>query len=250
MNQSQSQVQSVTETEIKFESDVTVNLVKASASDADVIWAARVSTAGERSKDSIDQDAKAASGLINFLMRERHGTPFEHSVMTFYVKAPIFVWREHMRHRTASYNEESGRYRVSEPVFYAPDEERRLIQVGKPGAYVFEAGSDEQYQIARKEYVETCTQSYHAYQRMLDAGIAREVARGVLPVTIYSSAYVTMNSRGLMHFLSLRLKSDDAKFPSYPQREIEMVAEKYEAIFGDLMPITYRSFVENGRVSP
>jgi len=250
MNQSQTQVDSSPSQEIQFESDVTVSLVKSSASDADVIWAARVSTAGERSQESINQDAKAASGLINFLMRERHGTPFEHSVMTFYVKAPIFVWREHMRHRTASYNEESGRYRVLEPVFYVPAEDRKLVQVGKPGAYVFEAGTNEQYQIARKEYEEACTQSYHAYQRMLDAGIAREVARGVLPVTIYSSAYVTMNSRGLMNFLSLRLKSEGAKFPSYPQREIEMVAEKYESTFAELMPITYRSFVDNGRVSP
>ncbi len=236
--------------EVEFSSDVTVSLVKHSASDADVVWAARVSTAGERSQESINQDAQGATGLINFLMRERHGTPFEHSVMTFYVKAPIFVWREHMRHRIASYNEESGRYRVLEPCFYVPNQDRKLVQVGKPGAYVFEAGSDEQYQIAKKEYEQSCIQAYQSYQRMLDAGIAREVARGVLPVTIYSSAYVTMNSRALMSFLSLRLKSDDAKFPSYPQREIEMVAEQYEAVFADLMPITYQAFIANGRVSP
>jgi thymidylate synthase (FAD) len=236
--------------EVEFSSDVTVTLVKHSASDADVVWAARVSTAGERSQESISQDASGAKGLINFLMRERHGTPFEHSVMTFYVKAPIFVWREHMRHRMASYNEESGRYRVLEPCFYVPDEDRKLIQVGKPGAYVFEAGSDEQFQVAKAEYEQTCVLAYQSYQRMLDAGIAREVARGVLPVTIYSSAYVTMNSRALMSFLSLRLKSDDAKFPSYPQREIEMVAEQYEATFADLMPITHEAFLANGRVSP
>jgi thymidylate synthase (FAD) len=235
---------------VVFASDVTVNLVKHSASDADVIWAARVSTAGERSQESINQDAQGASGLINFLMRERHGTPFEHSVMTFYVKAPIFVWREHMRHRVASYNEESGRYRVLEPCFYIPDENRNLVQVGKPGAYVFEPGSDEQFQITKKEYEESCIQAYQAYQRMLDVGVAREVARGVLPVTIYSSAYVTMNSRALMNFISLRKKADDAKFPSYPQREIEMVAERYEAEFEKLMPLTHQAFLANGRVSP
>lgn len=236
--------------DVEFSSVVTVNLVKHSASDADVVWAARVSTTGERSLESIDQDASGSKGLINYLMRERHGTPFEHSVMTFYVKAPIFVWREHMRHRMASYNEESGRYRVLEPCFYVPDADRKLVQVGKPGAYVFETGSDEQFQVTTAEYEQSCVQAYESYQRMLDAGVAREVARGVLPVTIYSSAYVTMNSRALMGFLSLRRQSDEAKFPSYPQREIEMVAEEYETIFADLMPITYQSFLANGRVSP
>ena len=92
--------------------------------------------------------------------------------------------------------------------------------------------------------------AYDAYQRMLDAGIAREVARMALPVTIYSSAYVTMNARALMNFLSLRKKSDDATYPSYPQREIEMVAEVYEEHFARLMPITHEAFVASGRVAP
>ncbi len=90
---------------------MTVELVKHAASDADVIWAARVSTKGEQSLADVNADAERSAGLINFLMRDRHGTPFEHSSMTFYVNAPIFVFREFMRHRTFSYNEESGRYR-------------------------------------------------------------------------------------------------------------------------------------------
>ena len=85
---------------------------------------------------------------------------------------------------------------------------------------------------------------------MLDAGIAREVARIVLPVTIYSSAYVTMNARALMNFLSLRTKSEDSHFPSFPQREIEMVAERYEDEWKKLMPLTHSAFVANGRVAP
>ena len=105
------------QSDLTFRSDVTVELVKHAASDADVLFAARVSTQGERSLDSVEADTAGAEGLIRFLMRERHGSPFEHSVMTFYVQAPIFVWREHMRHRIASYNEESGRYRVLEPLF-------------------------------------------------------------------------------------------------------------------------------------
>ncbi len=236
--------------DVQFRSDVTVELVKSSASDADVVFAARVSTQGERSRASIDADPAEAGGLIRFLMRERHGSPFEHSVMTFYVSAPIFVWREHMRHRMTSYNEESGRYRVLQPVFYTPGSERKLVQVGKPGAYEFVDGTDEQSAVVTDAVRRATIEAYQEYVRMLDAGVAREVARVVLPVSIYSSAYVTMNARALMNFLSLRRRSDDSQFPSYPQREIEMVAERYEELWAGLMPITREAFVANGRVAP
>ena len=85
---------------------------------------------------------------------------------------------------------------------------------------------------------------------MLAAGVAREVARSVLPVNIYSSMYVTMNARSLMNFLSLRTKREDSAFPSFPQREIEMVAEKMEAFWRELMPATAAAFDKNGRVAP
>lgn len=236
--------------DIKFSSDVVVELVKHSASDQDVAFAARVSTQGERSLGYPETDEKKLSGLIGFLMRDRHGSPFEHSVFTFYVKAPIFVWREHMRHRIASYNEESARYRELKPEFYVPDSNRNLLQIGKPGAYSFEKGTDEQYSVMLGNYRRSCKEAYINYQEMLRFGIAREVARGVLPVTIYSSAYVTINSRSLMNFLSLRRNVEGQKFPSFPQREIEMVAEKYEEHFKQLMPLTYKAFVENGRIQP
>ncbi len=236
--------------ELKFSSDVVVELVKHSASDDDVAFAARVSTLGERAQSQIGTEDSKLGGLINFLMRDRHGSPFEHSVFTFYVKAPIFVWREHMRHRIASYNEESGRYRVLEPEFYIPNKERKLLQIGKPGAYIFEDGTDEQHAIVYSNYRRGCKDSYMEYEEMIRLGIAREVARGVLPLTIYSSAYVTINSRSLMNFLSLRRNVEGQSFPSYPQREIEMVAEKYEEFFKQLMPLTHDAFVKNGRVSP
>jgi thymidylate synthase (FAD) len=238
--------------EVLFSSDVIVELVKHSASDTDVSFAAKVSTRGDRSYFdgfAVD-DVEKLSGLINFLMRERHGSPFEHSVFTFYVKAPIFVWREHMRHRIASYNEESGRYKELEPQFYIPNNERNIVQEGKPGAYIYTPGTAEQHAIATQAFRHSCEESYKHYIDMLDAGVAREVARGVLPVTIYSSAYVTMNSRALMNFLSLRRNVEGQTFPSYPQREIEMVAERYEAIFKEVMPITHKAFVNNGRVAP
>ena len=236
--------------EVQFRSDVTVELVRSSASDADVVFAARVSTVGEQSLEDVNADAERASGLINYLMRDRHGSPFEHNSMTFFVRAPIFVWREHMRHRIASYNEESGRYRELLPIFYVPNHERPIIQTGKPGAYEFHQGSPEQYELIDTSIKESCIAAYGEYQRMLHAGVAREVARMVLPVTIYSSAYVTMNARSLMNFLSLRRKVDGSHFPSFPQREIEMVAEIYEDHFAQLMPLTHAAFEAHGRVAP
>ena len=237
-------------TPIEFRSDVTVELVRSAAKDADVLFAARVSTQGEQTLEHIDDDAARSKGLINFLMRDRHGSPFEHNSMTFYVQAPIFVFREFMRHRIASYNEESGRYRELRPVFYLPNKDRKLVQEGKPGAYVFVEGTDKQHAIVEEATVRACTQAYEAYQEMLEAGVAREVARGVLPVATYSSMYVTLNARSLMNFLSLRTKRDDSTFPSYPQREIEMVAEQMEARWAELMPLTYAAFNAGGRVSP
>ena len=236
--------------EINFRSDVTVELVKASASDSDVIWAARVSTAGENSLDDVDADPARSAGLINYLARERHGSPFEHTSMTFFISAPIFVFREFMRHRIASYNEESGRYRELRPNFYVPAKERKLVQIGKAGSYTFIDGTDEQYEITVNAIKESCTLAYQSYTKMLDAGVAREVARAVLPVGLYSTMYVTMNARALMNFLSLRTSREGSHFPSYPQREIEMVAEKMEQYFATLMPLTHGAFEKSGRVAP
>ena len=236
--------------EIIYRDDVTVELVKSSASDADVIWAARVSTAGEQSIESLKDDPEKSAGLINYLARERHGSPFEHTSFTFFISAPIFVFREFMRHRIASYNEESGRYRELKPVFYIPSRERKLIQVGKTGHYTFEDGTQEQFDLMVSEMKKAYTAAYDAYQKMLDAGIAREVARATLPVATYSSMYVTMNARALMNFLSLRTTAEGSHFPSYPQREIEMVGEKMEAFFKEKMPLVHAAFNKSGRVSP
>jgi thymidylate synthase (FAD) len=239
-----------TKQEIVFRDDMTVELVKSSASDADVIWAARVSTACETTLEKVGESSDRDAGLINYLARERHGSPFEHTSMTFFVSAPIFVFREFMRHRIASYNEESGRYRELRPVFYIPNKDRKLVQVGKTGAYTFVDGTPEQLDITVNAIKETCTLAYENYQKILASGVAREVARAVLPVTLYSSMYVTMNARALMNFLSLRTSSPDSHFPSYPQREIEMVAEKMEKHFAELMPMTYAAFQKSGRIAP
>jgi thymidylate synthase (FAD) len=234
-----------------FRDDVTVELVRSSAQDADVLFAARVSTAGEQSIDELQKDPARSKGLINYLMRDRHGTPFEHNSMTFLVSAPIFVFREFQRHRVGfSYNEESGRYRELQPVFYVPGPERKLVQRGRPGKYEFFEGTPEQQKSVTAAMEASYRQSYEAYQAMLADGVAREVARAVLPVGLFSSMYATCNARSLMHFLSLRTKDDRAKVPSFPQREIEMVAEKMEQEWSQLMPLTHAAFNEHGRVAP
>jgi thymidylate synthase (FAD) len=232
-----------------FRSHMTVDLVKASARDTDVVFAARVSTQAE-THTTLDEEDERNAGLIRYLMRERHGSPFEHTSMTFFVQAPIFVFREMMRHRIASFNEESGRYRELDGVFYVPDVDRKLVQVGKAGAYTFQEGSEEQYNLVRDCIVSCSGVAFTDYREMLDAGVAREVARMVLPLNLYSSMYVTMNARALMNFLSLRRTADNAAYPSYPQREIEMVAEKMEDRWQRLMPLTAEAFNATGRVAP
>ena len=234
-----------------FRSDVTVQLVKATASDADVLFAARVSTLGEQSIDEIGKDPERSKGLLNYLMRERHGSPWEHTSMTFLISAPIFVFREFHRHRAGwSYNEESGRYRELRPVFYIPSAGRKLVQVGKPGAYTFEYGTLDQHDLLENTMKRSYTEAFEAYQLLLRDGVAREVARAVLPVGLYSSMYATCNARSLMHFLGLRTTHPNAAIKSSPQREIEMVAEQMEAAWAELMPLTHAAFNANGRIAP
>jgi thymidylate synthase (FAD) len=233
--------------DIKFRSDVTVELIDSMGGDDAVVRSARVSTSSD--SRNVDMGTKE-EGLINYLMRDRHGSPFEHNAFTFFIEAPIFVFREFMRHRIASYNEESARYKELSPVFYVPGDDRKLIQVGKPGAYTFEDGDYSQVKSAQALTRLASERSYELYKKMLSEGIAREVARGVLPVNIYSSMYVTMNARSMMNFLSLRTMREGTHFPSFPQREIEMVAEKMEEFFAEKMPITYSTFNKNGRVAP
>ncbi len=161
-------------------------------------------------------------------MRDRHGSPFEHNSMTFFISAPIFVFREFMRHRVGwSYNEESGRYRELEPVFYVPDASRKLVQEGRPGKYVFVEGTPAQYEAVSDTLRESYEQAYAAYRKLLAEGVAREVARAALPVGLFSSMYATCNARSLMHFLGLRTQHELAKVPSFPQRRSRWSARRW-----------------------
>lgn len=233
-------------TEVAFRSDVTVVLDDALGSDALVCRTARVQDPGLKERDSSGRD----KGLLRMLMRDRHGTPWESVVLRFYVEAPVFVAREAHRHRIASVNETSGRYRELEPVFYLPGPDRRLVQTGKPGAYAFESGTADQQELVDGVLRKASTDAYAWYRLLLDQGVAREVAQMVLPVSIYTSWYVTVNLRSLLNFLSLRMVTDATTVPTFPRREIEMVAEKMEALAAQVVPESIRLFNELGRISP
>lgn len=235
-------------TKIEYSSVLTADLVKSSASDEDVLKAAWVSTGQDNRLDEADEKRRA--GLINYLTKKRHGSPFEHSHFTFYVEAPIFVFREFMRHRIASYNEESGRYQEMTPKFYVTPRGRAIVQEGSGAHPKLVAGSREQLKLAVDAEKAAGKFTWELYQAQLDAGIAKEVAREVLPLNIYSRMYVTMNARALMNFLSLRIDSKHAMFETKPQWEIDQVAREMEKAFAEAMPLTYKAFVENGRVAP
>lgn len=232
----------------EFLDQVTVEFLDCTGDDDTVIDAARISTMSDGKTKSMSDDEKYK--FINFLMKNRHGSPFEHVIFRFRIEVPIFTVRELMRHRIASYNEESGRYTQMKPRFYTINSERKIIQVGKPGAYTFELGTLDQYELVNKSIEKVSTIAYTCYHEMLDAGIAKEVARMILPLNLFTSLYMTINARSLMNLLSLRIHDDNSMFPSFPQREIEMMAEQMDNIFAIAAPLTHRAFVANGRVAP
>ena len=215
-----------------------VRLDGALADDLSVANAARVSFA--RRKDALDE---ADEGLIRFLMRDRHGTPFEHNAFRFHVRCPMFVAREWFRHRIGSFNEFSMRYAKATEDFYVPEAEDVRSQVGKPGSYTFETVDAELAERTRVELSAAYEQAYAVYERLVDAGVARELARSVMPVGAYTQFFWTVNARSLMNFVSLRAAET-------AQLEIRRYADAVEAFFARKMPVTHAAFVANSRTSP
>src|SRR3954453_7827659 len=215
-----------------------VRLDGALADDLSVANSARVSF-GRRKEELDDSDR----GLITFLMRERHGTPFEHNAFRFHIRCPIFVAREWFRHRVGSFNEFSMRYAKATDDFYVPAAEDVRTQVGKPGAYTFEQVDAELAEEARGELKAVYEEAYAAYARLVEKGVARELARSVIPVGAYTQFYWTVNARALMNFVSLR----NAEFA---QLEIRRYAEAVESFFAQKMPVTHAAFVANSRLAP
>src|SRR5437588_1803219 len=215
-----------------------VRLDGAMATDLSVVNAARVSFA--RRKDEMDQSDE---GLLRFLMRDRHGTPFEHNSFRFHVRCPIFVAREWFRHRVGSFNEFSMRYAKATDDFYVPAAEDVRTQVGKPGAYSFEPVEPELAEQTRAELQAVYDAAYETYNRLVEQGVARELARLVMPMGAYTEFYWTVNARSLMNFVSLRAAET-------AQREIRRYAEACERFLAERMPVTHSAFVANGRVAP
>lgn len=207
-------------------------------SDLSVVNSARVSYATRHNffKEGDDK-------LINFLMREKHGTPFEHNAFRFVAKVPIFVLREWHRHRIGSFNELSGRYTKLPGDYYLPDVENVRIRVGKAGAYVYDVMNRDSAERFIGDLDFVCEQSYRLYEGYLETGLAPELARLFLHVNHYSIHYWTVNARSLMNFLSLRNSAT-------AQWEIREYAKKIEEIFAEIMPSTYEAFLVNGRVAP
>ena len=215
-----------------------VRLDDAMADDLSVVNGARVSFA--RRKTEMDESDE---GLIRFLMRDRHGSPFEHNAFRFHIRCPIFVAREWFRHRIGSFNEFSMRYAKATDDFYVPEPDDVRTQVGKPGAYRFEQVEPELAEEAREELKAVYEEAYAAYARLVEKGVARELARSVIPVGAYTQFYWTVNARALMNFVSLRNSE-------FAQLEIRRYAEAVEELWSRHMPHTHAAFVENARTAP
>ena len=215
-----------------------VRLDGAMASDLSVVNAARVSFA--RRKEAMDESDE---GLIRFLMRDRHGTPFEHNAFRFHVRTPLFVAREWFRHRIGSFNEFSMRYARATDEFYVPEPDDVRTQVGKPGSYSFEPVTPELAEETREELRAVYEHAYETYERLVEQGVARELARAVIPVGAYTEFYWTVNARALMNFVSLRAAET-------AQREIRRYADAVEQLFAVRMPVTHDAFVANDRTAP
>jgi len=214
---------------------MTVELIDQLGNDLSIVNAARVSFAKESASLG-----KAEEKLIGFLMREKHGTPFEHVVFTFRIRVPLKVAREWFRHRMASYNEESSRYSEMRMDFYTPYLEDVRTQVGKPGAYTFTPIEGELAKEYRDAVLRKHAEDEAFYDKWLKKGIAKELVSFELPMSTLTEFIWTVNFRSLTNFLSLR-NADPAL------REIRFAAAEVEALVKEAVPIAYKTWVDNGR---
>lgn len=228
-----------TERTIQVHNHGHVILEDAMGSDLHIVNNARVSF----DQESAEFTAKER-GLLNFLMRERHGSPWESVVFRFDVKAPIFVIREWQRHRVGSFNEQSARYSQIPEHYYVPERNGVREQVGKPGSYSFDPITDPAKVDETLALLEgTQRDAFEAYHRMLELGVAKELARTVLPVGVFSRMKWTVNLRSLFNFVALRNHE-------HAQREIRDYAGAVEDLARTIVPVAFAVYEENGRVCP
>lgn len=224
---------------IKVHNHGHVHLEDSMGTDLHIVNNARVSFDQES-----DDFTPKERGLLNFLMRERHGSPWEAVVFRFDVKAPIFVVREWQRHRVGSFNEQSARYSQVPDHYYVPGDEYVRVQQGKPGSYYFSQIEDPTIRAATIDTIDaTQRASFDAYHQMLEQGVAKELARTVLPVGMFSRMKWTVNLRALFNFLQLRNHE-------HAQREIRDYAIAVEELAKSVAPVAFEVFEENGRVCP
>ncbi len=207
-----------------------VRLVDHLGSDDTIVQSARVSY-GEGTKQKRED-----RGLIRYLLRNRHTSPFEQVIFTFHLKMPIFVARQWIRHRTARVNEISGRYSVLKDDFYLPAKEDIALQSadnkqGREDKPLSHELAEKIQQNMREEQ----ERSYKAYKALIDQGVAKEIARINLPVSIYTEMYWQMDLHNLFHFLELRLDS-------HAQREIRVYAEALFQLIRPFVPLATEAF--------
>ena len=226
-----------------------VTLINSMGGDESVVAAARVSNDVDYTEASKGEEADQK--LINYLIKHRHGSPFEHATFQFCVQAPLFVRSEWHRHRMASYNEVSGRYVKYEPEFYIPDQFRVQAESNKQGSIIpTEDDIDPTWsdlvawQDEAQSLVEDAVEyAYDQYEQLLDMNVAKEMARMVLPANLFTKFYVTVNARSLMNFLSLR-SAEDAQW------EIRQYANAMVDIFEEKMPMTAKAWRLNNFIAP
>lgn len=232
-------------TEVSMRSDVTVELIDSMGTEDRIVQVAKVSTLGAGSRDT-----EGNTRLLKYLYRDQHGVPFEHVLFTFYLEVPIFVSRQIVKHRLSSINEESGRYREFQPSFYVPTEDRKLTQVGKTGDYNFVQGTPDQHEAVKWVLTSHAQSFWDNYEKLLELGVAKEVARMHMPVNTYSSMFLTINLRSLMNFITKRKVWEDADIVSHAQKEVEIVTDKMVEIVREKMPNVWDAFIENGYKAP
>lgn len=244
---------------VNLRSDIVVDHIGGYGGDWLAVDAARVSTKHAEGSGPREITSNLDRGLIRALLRQRHKAPFQHGGLTFYVEAPIFVFREWRTHRIAmvqstddfAYSEASARYRPLKPEFYFPAEDRPLMKADgfKAMAPTFLPAEPALRKMIAEQVLWSYNASWNTYRNLLESGVAPEMARMVMPVGVYSAMYVSGNPLSFINFLSLRTHEPAATFVSYPQWEIEVAARAAEEVFRSGWPVTWSMWNEAGRIS-
>ena len=219
-------------TDIEFSSQMGVELIESWGSDAKVAQSARVSTLG------LDNNRNKITGLVKALWRDGHYSPFESSGMTVAFDVPMFVRDQLVRHKSFSFSVKSLRYSEASPKFYVPGTERPLVQVGKALDYRREPGTPKQRTNTIIHHEMIAEEAWESYEAMLEQGICDEVARSVLPTSLYTQLWMTGSLRSWLHFL-------DQRADKHAQHEIQEAANKVGHIIQHTYPTTFEAWEDS-----